>query len=146
MVGTNNLKNYSEQDFQLLPISKIIIHPDWDPTLLSYDGDVAVAILEKSVIFSDSVKPICLPSISESLKYNIKGSVAGWGLNENGSLSNELKLTRLMVVATSTCIQSESFFGYVMTSRTFCTEFSRSGPCKGNFLSYLIRNTFKFFI
>lgn len=132
IVGKSDLKSLKEQNFQLLSVSEIILHPNWDTALTTYEADIALAILKTPITFSKNIMPICVPSFG-SLQYNVKGAVAGWGATENSRQSNVLKLTKLSAVERKTCIKSDDFFSQVMSSTTFCTEFSDSGPCSGKF-------------
>lgn len=136
MVGRISLISSDENDFELLPISKVITHPDWDPVLKVYDADIAVAILQKTITFQSNIQPICLPSDFDLLQYNdnVKGLVAGWGATESKSYSNELQIAELSAVDRKTCIRGDDFFSNVMSVSTFCTELSDSGPCKGKLL------------
>lgn len=96
----------------------------------SYEGDIAIAILKRQITFSDKVRPICLPSLGDSIM-NVKGTVAGWGFDESNSIGGRLKLTRLSVISNSKCVEEDNLFSYMLSSKSFCTEKSRSAPCEG---------------
>lgn len=131
IAGKIDLTNFNDKNFQFLQISNIFIHPDWDAMLTSYDGDIAVVLLQTMILFNKNVQPICLPVENDSLDLYKKGSVAGWGLTENETQSNVLKIVQLRVVPKRTCLDSDNLFSFVMSSKNFCTEFSNKGPCKG---------------
>lgn len=53
-----------------------------------------------------------------------KGTVVGWGLTENGTLSSSLRMTELPVVSASECTDSHpDFFGSQTRSTTFCAGY-----------------------
>eukprot|EP00088_Acartia_fossae_P030555 TRINITY_DN31561_c0_g1_i5.p1 TRINITY_DN31561_c0_g1~~TRINITY_DN31561_c0_g1_i5.p1 ORF type:complete len:290 (-),score=23.10 TRINITY_DN31561_c0_g1_i5:43-912(-) len=59
---------------------KILVHPKYNVPN-RYNNDIAIIKLNRPVIESDFVSPICLP-VPDNFKYNLNGSrieVAGWG-------------------------------------------------------------------
>lgn len=40
--------------------NEFFVHPDWDAYSKNYKGDVAVATLTTSVVFSEYIRPICI--------------------------------------------------------------------------------------
>lgn len=55
-----------------LPISHYIIHPDWNPFGEDYDADIAILFLKDKLIFSQTFRPICLPSENLKINYETK--------------------------------------------------------------------------
>ena len=56
-----------------------INHPDWDSA--TYDNDFAIIQLDTPVMFTDTVRPICLPDVaSDGDEYDsVISTVTGWG-------------------------------------------------------------------
>ncbi len=64
-------------------IRDISTHPDfYKKTGASYN-DVAVLTLDKAVVFSDNIRPVCLPETAVEKADHLTGSavsVSGWGI------------------------------------------------------------------
>jgi len=60
---------------QSLHVSRIIVHPDYNPR--GQDSDVALFYLDRPLTLNSYVHPICLPRWS--VPPNIKCVVTGWG-------------------------------------------------------------------
>lgn len=133
VVGQTDIQDVADDDDVLRPISNVILHPDWEKTLylMAYEADIAIAFLEKSLEFSKSIAPICLPGPTDDVPKNQKGSVAGWGYDERNRLAEKLKIADLFTEKHEVCAKADRSLAESLTSKTFCTEKSRSGPCKG---------------
>lgn len=75
-------------------VERAIPHPLYNPNSRNQVNDIALLRLERSIAYTDFVRPICLP-ISPNLRAatfdGIVMDVAGWGKTENMSVS-DLKL------------------------------------------------------
>jgi hypothetical protein len=90
-LGAYNLKNKNE-DWTERKIEDIYVHPDFDISSEAAYNDAAVLKLSEAVIFSDIVRPICLPKDPTFKADHLAGgtvSVSGWG--EHKSSSDTLK-------------------------------------------------------
>ncbi|XP_052128845.1 phenoloxidase-activating enzyme 1-like isoform X2 [Frankliniella occidentalis] len=68
-------------------VDEVISHPDFSLQGVNrLQNDVALVRLERRVMFTEAVKPICLPVGNEQFKDldRKKVTVAGWGTTENG--------------------------------------------------------------
>lgn len=118
-------------------VSEFIIHPDWNHTADSYDADIAIAVLSRTVVFNKFVKPICLwtGTIGYDDLIGKEGIIAGWGKTERDAVSTSRpKWSRIPVVAESACIRSDKSFGALTSERTFCAgdPEGKTGPCNGD--------------
>ncbi len=52
-----------------IPVTEKIVHEDYDPADQHHHHDIAILRLERSVSYTNFVRPICLPS-SQALKTN----------------------------------------------------------------------------
>lgn len=62
---------------QLRPIVRIVIHPGYVDA--GFVNDISLLQMESPVIFSDYVRPICLPRVGEIPKDGALCTVVGWG-------------------------------------------------------------------
>jgi hypothetical protein len=71
-----------------------MIHPRWfnNP---SSPGDMALLRLDKPVTYTDKIAPICLPTDPTETFERMLGVAAGWGITENGGLSDVLRQARI---------------------------------------------------
>jgi transmembrane serine protease 3 len=72
-----------------------VYHPKYNPdTTLN---DIAIIKLDKPIKFSSTVKPICLPAAAEKVADSIEGTVAGWGLTQEGGFDTSSVLMQVGV-------------------------------------------------
>lgn len=141
-LGKRNLQTLeSEEGHIFSAVRDVFIHPDWDYRTQDYDADIAVAVLQRTIVFNKFVKPICLWTGSSSFDDLIgsKGVVAGWGVDENKVVTTARpKWAKIPVVTTESCLRSHSSFRTLTSERTFCageslsSRVGGSGPCNGD--------------
>lgn len=74
---------------QLRPITQIILHPNYVD--IGFINDISLLKTESNIIFSDYVRPICLPPTNNILKDGRICTVIGWGqLFEVGRIFRKL--------------------------------------------------------
>ena len=99
IIGNQNAgKELTKFNFQF--VYKIDINPFFNQNVGTMDAikknsDVAVLTLETAVPLTTNVRPICLPSISDTSKTyeGVTGTVAGWGRTQTGQESVDQLLT-----------------------------------------------------
>lgn len=103
-----------------------------------YDGDIALLVLRDVIEFHSYVAPICLRLPADAASVPLEGQwgqVAGWGVEESGRQSGELKWLQLPVVARAECLAQvdESFVKYVLADK-FCGGFvdREESLCQGD--------------
>ena len=88
-------------------IEQVNVHPDYN--FRNFDNDIAILTLNESVAFSESIAPICLPSldiagsktVAEGKFTGFQPFVAGWGAtNFRGPTSSLLRQAQLSVMKT----------------------------------------------
>ena len=87
-------------------VSKIIIHPLYNAGESYFD--VALLVLDKKLVFSDGISPICLPSHANSdasLRSDQFAMLAGWRstTKPGGPGSHTLQYANMMIFATNRC-------------------------------------------
>ena len=97
-LGANNIKTGPRSEHR---VKRIIKHRDFNPSALV--NDIAILTLETPARMSNSVKTICLPTISNSY-VNRRVTVTGWGnLKEGGSSTSTLQEVDLTVMSNGQC-------------------------------------------
>lgn len=121
-------------------VSKIMVEESFNYRAL--DSDLAIVSLTTPAVLTFHVRPVCYPQTSNSFleEYQLAagsiGTVVGFGLTENGSLSNSLKMAQLPVVSVTECASSHGdFFASMTRSTNYCAGY-RNGTQVG--LIYLI--------
>lgn len=103
-------------------VARIKTHPEY--VIDNNENDIALVTLSTNVIFNSYIQPICLwksDKIDLSEVINKVGTVVGWGLTENGVVSNVLQEASLPVVSLYTCLKSNrDLFGRFLTDKNFC--------------------------
>ncbi|XP_052873663.1 serine protease 53-like [Anopheles cruzii] len=106
-VGLHNLQNASDPDTVGYNVSEIIVHPEYDRR--KFSSDIALLRSDGDISFADvsKVLPICLWANDETGQLgellDKAGYVAGWGFNENYTVSDVLQSAKLRVVDRDTC-------------------------------------------
>ncbi|KAF5275348.1 hypothetical protein FQR65_LT04176 [Abscondita terminalis] len=120
---------------QLRPIIQIILHPGYID--VGFLNDISLLQMETPVIFSDYVRPICLPNTESVLKDNRICTVIGWGqLFEVGRIfPDTLQEVQVPVISTSECRKHTLLLPlYKITDDMFCAGYDRGGrdACLGD--------------
>ena len=83
-LGAHNLQNSAnEAGVQDIGVKLVVKHKDF--TMETLHSDIAILVLKSPVKYSNTVKPVCLPTTKQTYAGK-KGTVAGWGLlSERGA-------------------------------------------------------------
>lgn len=68
----------ANKEEQLLMVQTLILHKDFNN--ITGANDIALLVLDKDLVFTSLVAPICLPSSGLRLAAGMAAIVAGWGL------------------------------------------------------------------
>ena len=78
-----------EGNEQIIQIDKIILHPNYNPSVTNLDYDVALIKLKEPITFNNDVRPVCLPTADFEPGTNCY--VTGWGdTREGGNIAQVL--------------------------------------------------------
>ncbi|XP_019558122.2 polyserase-2-like [Aedes albopictus] len=131
-LGKHELYKFDGQ-LQIVNVSEVHIHEEYSPNR----HDVALLVLDEEVRYSEYVVPICLEPVPGGRADDLVGQlgwVAGWGINENGTLSEVLKTTQMPVVDITECARSDpNLFGRFVSQAVYCAS-DRNGTsvCVGD--------------
>ena len=110
IIGNQNAgEELKKLNFQL--VYRIEINPFFNQNVgtmeaIKKNSDVAVLTLETAVHLTTDVVPICLPSLSDTSKnyVGVTGTVAGWGLTEDGQKSvGQLLTVDVQIISNAGC-------------------------------------------
>ncbi|KAF7988205.1 hypothetical protein HCN44_007699 [Aphidius gifuensis] len=127
--------SYRSSEGKIHQVTKIIVHDDFNATIVDYD--IAVIQVDPLFEFDDSRQPVKLPDLNgQDNDDDNTGTVVGWGAFsdlDDKKLSQVLKSTTMPKVEKNECIEDYKD-SYVVTDRELCFGF-RSGhddACKGD--------------
>lgn len=111
--------NKYDDEITIFQASEIFIHPNYNKT--EYDSDIAIISLSDDAILNKYVQPICLWKSDFSEVVGKTGTVVGWGLTQNGTLSTVLQQGHFPVQDFFTCVKKDpAYFGQYLTKTNFC--------------------------
>ncbi|XP_055856731.1 serine protease gd-like [Episyrphus balteatus] len=112
-------------------IEKIIIRPGYNPETLGFDSDLALVQLKQPIIFTESIKPICIGQ--EVIDDDATGKIPGWNGRRRQMETTTPTLINARVVSATTCLRSHNFFSEIMSNQTICVELlDRNTECMIN--------------
>lgn len=117
-LGTYNITNQREEGAVHMNVSKIFIHPDWKVLHRSYDADIAILVLSENINFTNYIQPVCMPT--DGLRENSEGVVVGWGMQENGIMTEIPKQASVKVINASQCLRESDGLTTFTSERSFC--------------------------
>ncbi|XP_046142276.1 uncharacterized protein LOC114874923 isoform X1 [Osmia bicornis bicornis] len=132
-IGATRRGSFPSPYEQVLRVDHISLHPDYIDN--GFINDIAMLRLEKPVIFSDYVRPVCLPQAEA--KSGTMCTVTGWGqLFEIGRIfPDTLQEVQLPVISTEECRRKTLFLPlYRITSGMLCAGLKDGGrdACLGD--------------
>ncbi|XP_050585834.1 trypsin-1-like [Bombus affinis] len=110
-------------------VSAIIRHRNFD--MNSYNHDVALLKLRKSVKFSKTVKPVCLPQ-KGSDPAGKEGTVVGWGrTSEGGALAGQVHEVQVPILSLIQC-RKMKYRANRITENMICAGRGSQDSCQGD--------------
>ncbi|KAM6474417.1 transmembrane protease serine 12-like isoform 1-T1 [Liasis olivaceus] len=113
-------------------IKAIKIHPDYISE--TYENDIAVLILIRSIRFSDYARPICLPASTLLTNGQYPCYITGWGkTQEEGEGKLILQEAQVDIIPRKVCNQPNWYAGTI-TLNMVCAGFPSGGvdSCQGD--------------
>jgi hypothetical protein len=129
--------NFIDNNGSRANVSKLIVHPDWNPKDSHHGADIAIAVLEKPVELTDEVRHVCLNTPSKPIQSfaGKNGRAYGWRWMEDSALlmGSELHHVDEPLVDQALCNSSHPYFPKIMSDTSFCagTGVEKSGPSRG---------------
>ncbi|XP_063055195.1 complement C1r subcomponent-like [Engraulis encrasicolus] len=158
LTAAHNLMNVEKQEIKLrvgsivvdellktrpLEVDSVHIHPNYIGTSggrKDFDNDIALIKLVNPITFGEDIMPLCLPRPDSQYPTGKLGSVSGFGVDEKGSVLNELRYVRLPLVDQAKCRASIDAQKSVasdisdFTDNMFCAGFPEGSKdtCQGD--------------
>lgn len=103
-LGGHYRNNEIESTAVEVPVKMVIPHEGF--TFSNFANDIALILLNKRVVYSNYIYPICLPFADEVDYANQTGTVIGWGkLTPSGSSAATLQQLDLPILDNAKCIK-----------------------------------------
>ncbi|CRL05271.1 CLUMA_CG018149, isoform A [Clunio marinus] len=109
-------------------------HPKFKNSSFGDDYDIAIATVDKLILFSDHIKPICITLASHEFTWQM-AIVAGWGrLNEGRSseIANALMETRVEVKSYEKCKELTKSMVKFNKDSMICAHSHKTDACQGD--------------
>ncbi|CAH2057837.1 unnamed protein product, partial [Iphiclides podalirius] len=134
VLGKYNLYG-GDLETQEKQVHEVLVHEGFVRKQL--DNDIALLKLKSEVTFGDYVQPACLwyPTAVDKLPSDtIKGTVVGWGFDQNNALSTELRQATMPVESEVRCIKKNPlFYSKILDSKKFCAGLNNgTSACNGD--------------
>ncbi|XP_078375353.1 trypsin-like isoform X2 [Oculina patagonica] len=121
-----------EGNEQVIPIDRIILHPNWNRPTADYD--IALIKLKNPIKFNSNVRPVCLPTTDFATGTDCY--ISGWGRTvEGGSAAEILQQAQVPLVSRDTCQKAyDDLVGVTITERMRCAgpAAGKIGPCQAD--------------
>lgn len=110
----------------------IFIHPNFTALQYHDTSDIAIMKTTKPIIFSDVIKPICLPQDDSYWYEDEKATVAGWGrMWSGGDNSRHLQETKVMIQSSDECRKTR--IGFLLEPETMICGYAKNADaCQGD--------------
>nr|XP_034171026.1 coagulation factor X-like [Osmia lignaria] len=110
-------------------VSAVIRHRNFD--MNSYNHDVALLKLRKSVKFSKTIRPVCLPQTGTD-PAGKEGTVVGWGrTSEGGMLAGQVQEVQVPILSLTQC-RKMKYRANRITDNMICAGRNSQDSCQGD--------------
>lgn len=133
-IGVTNFNDESSDNHY--SVSSLHIHPDYNDWTI--DNDVALIQLEQSVVFSDTVGIIALPTLELEVPHGESAVLSGWGrIDEDGTYPDHLQYATIRVWGLTECRATHTS---TITTAMLCAGVPEEtrGQCSGDSGSPLV--------
>ncbi|XP_053669193.1 CLIP domain-containing serine protease B4-like [Anopheles marshallii] len=106
-----------------LEVEKIVVHSNYTMKFNRNANDIALIRLTRSVQYSETVRPICLP-LSASVRYldhvGFSSYAVGWGKTENETRSDVKLKVELIITSLQECKSIYEWSGFLQKATHMC--------------------------
>ncbi|XP_059141387.1 trypsin-1-like [Physella acuta] len=117
---------------QVVKVSQIILHDNFDN--VSVANDIALLLLEEPLVFSDVIRPVCLPTADQGVTEGEVCVMAGWGSTQGTADQMVLNQVLLPIISDDICALSDWYGRDFIPGSTFCAGYEEGGKdgCTGD--------------
>ncbi|OCT93742.1 transmembrane protease serine 2 [Xenopus laevis] len=136
--GTLSLQSFSSAGYL---VGKALVHPNYASSTQNYD--VALLKLTSALVFTNNLRPVCLPNVGMSWAEGQPCWISGWGTtSDGGSISYSLMAASVPLISSITCNQA-AVYGGAITSSMICAGYLSGGTdtCQGDSGGPLVTKT-----
>ncbi|CAL8110132.1 unnamed protein product [Orchesella dallaii] len=135
-LSSDMLTNRKDPQSQEFSIKNIKVNEHYNPR--TFEADIALIQLDKAVLLTDYVRPVCFPFPTDENKrvssYQLSegnhGVVVGFGTTENWSISSTLRMATLPVVSVKDCT---NVLERLPSSSQYCAGYTNgTSVCEGD--------------
>ncbi|XP_058791264.1 transmembrane protease serine 9-like [Phymastichus coffea] len=129
ILGDHNQFETSDGQAVMRAVGAVVRHRNFDTE--SYNHDVALLKLRRPVVFSKTIRPVCLPQAGSEVagKY---GTVVGWGrTKEGGMLAGVVQEVSVPILSTEQCRRMK-YRASRITENMLCAGNGSQDSCQGD--------------
>lgn len=131
--GGNMILLKSKRHVKHIAVSHFIRHRNWNKPE-PYNNDIAIAVMEEEVAFTDKVSPMCLPKESVCFEEGTPCVATGWGRIDShiNSFPDMLQEVAVKIISRDRC---KKYHGYdTVNENMICAGYENGGrdSCSGD--------------
>ncbi|XP_041639121.1 elastase-1-like [Cheilinus undulatus] len=131
VLGDHNINSHEGKE-QYMGVSKIYLHPHWNPNNVAGGYDIALLRLSSDAYLNNYVQLGALPPPGQILPHNNPCYITGWGRTQTGGqLSVNLKQAYMPIVDYKTC-SSLAWWGSTVKDTMVCGGGNSDSGCQGD--------------
>ncbi|XP_021963647.1 venom peptide isomerase heavy chain [Folsomia candida] len=130
-IGAHDI--YGGKDYEVRKVKKLAFHKGFNGQ--QFRDDIALMVLDSPVMFSESIKPVCLYSGSPPVDGGeTNADIAGWGkISEHGPPSRKLRTASIRIWTNSQCAQKYvGTLAPTISSGMVCAGSNGKDSCQGD--------------
>lgn len=131
VIGDHDRSHFSKHQ-TTRRISHIHLHKEFDQD--TFNNDIALLRMNKPVVFSDHIRPVCLPTTVRAYDGE-NATIVGWGkLALNGNTADVLQSALVPLIPRTICKENRSYQSSEITENMMCAEVDEShvDACQGD--------------
>ncbi|KAG8231378.1 hypothetical protein J437_LFUL008926, partial [Ladona fulva] len=131
ILGDHDMHSTTDTPIVSRTVASVVKHRNFD--LETYNHDIALLRLRKTVTFSKRVRPVCLPKAPSTEPAGKVGTVVGWGrVSEGGALPSIAQEVQVPILSLEQCRFQSKYRPSRITSYMLCAGKGSQDSCQGD--------------